>query len=219
MRNSQANVRFGALVVLATCFAVSALVRVGDVIAALPEGRDDSGFVNEPPGKGKKSAGDTSLDQVKAPEDVIAELKRQRELLDERKAKIEAREQQLQAIERRLSDRLKQLKAERERLAKTASTVHDAAGKDVRRLSEIYGSMKPKQAAQIFNQMAPSFAAGFLTEMRPDAAALIMANMEADKAYAVSLLIAGRNVKSPKADDATPATTADDAKVPEVPEE
>ena len=58
----------------------------------------------------------------------------------------------------------------------------------------MYRQMKPKQAAQIFDQMPPSFAAGFLGEMAPESAALIMANMDAERAYAVSLLLAGRNV-------------------------
>ena len=62
----------------------------------------------------------------------------------------------------------------------------------------MYQQMKPKQAGQIFNEMAASFAAGFIAEMRPDAAALVLANMDATKAYAVSLLIAGRNLKQPK---------------------
>jgi len=87
----------------------------------------------------------------------------------------------------------------RARLAETAALVDDAAGKDVRRLADLYQQMKPKQAGQIFNRMAPSFAAGFIAEMRPDAAALIMANMAAEKAYAVSLLLAGRNLERPDA--------------------
>ena len=43
--------------------------------------------------------------------------------------------------------------------------------------------------------MAPEFAAGFLGQMGAVPAALILANMEAEKAYAVSLLLAGRNVE------------------------
>ena len=65
------------------------------------------------------------------------------------------------------------LKDFRERLAATAALVDDAAGKDVRRLADMYQQMKPKKAGEIFNEMAPSFAAGFIAEMRPDAAALI----------------------------------------------
>ena len=44
------------------------------------------------------------------------------------------------------------------------------------------------------NGMAPEFAAGCLGQMGAVSAAQILANMEAEKAYAVSLLLAGRNV-------------------------
>ncbi len=216
MAKRRSHVRVGALVVLACCFVVSALVRVGDVIAALPESEANSDYVNEPLDRESKTAGESAIGAVRAPKDVIAELRRQRELLNAREAELAAREHQLQAVDKRLTDRLEQLKAERKRLAATAATVHDAAGKDVRRLSEIYGTMKPKQAAQIFDKMAPSFAAGFLTEMRSGAAALIMANMEADKAYAVSLLIAGRNVRPPAEKAASEAGTTEPAAPDEI---
>lgn len=190
----------GALFVLATCFVISALVRAGDVVAALPEGGDD-GFGNPiaaPQPQGVTSATTTpeSADAAK-PMRLIAELKEQRSKLQARERKIESREQVLRTLEQRIEKRLEEVRAAREQLKSTAALVDDAAGKDVRRLADMYQQMKPKQAGQIFNEMAPSFAAGFIAEMRPDSAALIMANMDADKAYAVSLLIAGRNMQSP----------------------
>lgn len=196
MAPRKSRTRFGALVVLATCFIVSALIRVGEIVAALPaSAADDAGYVNEPPGHESTTA-DDPIGPVRAPKEVIAELRRQREMLDARAAELDEREQQLQVIRTRLADRLDELKAERKRLAETASLVNDAAGKDVRRLASMYEQMKPKQAAQIFDRMEPSFAAGFLSEMRPASAALIMANMEAERAYGVSLLMAGRNIEA-----------------------
>ena len=129
------------------------------------------------------------------PPELIAEIKQLREKLQAREDALSKREMKLRILEKRMKARLQDMKEARERLAATAALVDDAAGKDVRKLAEMYQQMKPKQAGQIFNEMAPSFAAGFIAEMRPDAAALILANMEAPKAYAVSLLIAGRNLK------------------------
>ena len=188
--------RVGALIVLAMCFLASAAFRAGDVIAALPAGGDD-GYGNPVVSPERDQAVSPTLPQEEEPEPgtLVAELKRRTDALRQREAELEEREQALKAVERRLRDRLEDLQQARERLANTAALVDDAAGKDVRRLAEMYQQMKPKQAGQIFNEMAPSFAAGFLAEMRPDAAALIMANMEAEKAYAVSLLIAGRNLR------------------------
>lgn len=194
----------GALVVLSACFVASAILRAGEVVAELPAGGDD-GFGNPLPSAtgGAATSATNSASPGEAatggptPSELMKELQRQREGLAAREAEIAAREQTLRALDKRLNSRLEEMRAAREKLEQVAALVDDAAGKDVRRLAEMYQQMKPKQAGQIFNAMAPSFAAGFIAEMRPDAAALIMANMEADKAYAVSLLIAGRNVQAP----------------------
>lgn len=206
------SVRIGALMVLAVCFVASALVRVGDVVAALPDRKASSDLINEAPNDDPDKAGSAKKAKpakVSAPQDVIAELKRQRELLDAREAELAEREQQLKALNKRMKDRLEELKSERKRLEETAVVVNDAAGKDVRRLAAMYEQMKPKQAALIFDKMAPSFAAGFLSEMRPEAAAPILQNMQAEKAYAVSLMLAGRNIG--RGDDADGAGKAPEA--------
>jgi flagellar motility protein MotE (MotC chaperone) len=183
-----ARVRTGALTSLAICFFVSGLLRAGEVIAALPA---------------HKAAGDAkTVDQIDTPMSVegsdlgalAVELHRQRADLARRESALEDREQLLAAIEQRLRDRLSELAVAREQLAETAALVDDAASKDVRHLSKMYGQMKPKQAGQIFNAMAPEFAAGFIGEMDAEPAAMILATMAVDKAYAVSLLLAGRNV-------------------------
>lgn len=195
------STRVGALLVLASCFVISALIRAGEVVAALPDGVDD-GFGN--PIASTPAVAPAPVDEEpveKEPLVLVAELERQREQLAAREAELAAREQKLGAIERRLKKRLDELRSAKEKLEKTASLVDNAAGKDVERLAQMYQQMKPKQASQIFDQMAPSFAAGFLSQMRPDAAALVLANMQADKAYAVSLMLAGRNMNRPGLND------------------
>jgi len=205
-RKSGRSARAGALLVLSACFAASAIVRTGDVIAALPTTLDD-GFGTPIPQADDAVDGDGA--QAPQSKDIlIAELQRQRQRLQERESRLDSREQKLETLEKRLKARLGELRAAREHLAKTAALVDDAAGKDVRRLAEMYQQMKPKQAGQIFNEMAPSFAAGFIAEMRPDAAALIMSNMEPAKAYAVSVMLAGRNVGQDVGQDSGQDTAA-----------
>ncbi|MEO0623487.1 MAG: hypothetical protein AAFU49_03530 [Pseudomonadota bacterium] len=185
----------GALATLAIGFVASAGLRAGDVVAALPE-RGGDGFGNPLP---MVMTDTMKADEPSATGDgdvmvLVAELREQRRALDARAAKLADRAQMIEALEQRLEDRLQELEDAQRRLEETAVLVDDAAGKDVRHLAEMYQQMKPKQAAEIFNQMPPSFAAGFLSEMQSNSAALIMANMEADRAYAVSILLAGRNV-------------------------
>lgn len=190
------RLRGGALMVLAVCFVASALIRAGDVVAALPERRQDGPVQQAAPAAAEPSAAAAPPGPEREGADaLVSALKRQRETLDAREAALDERENTLKALEKRLERRLEDVRQARERLSKTAALVTDAAAKDVERLAQMYQQMKPKQAGQIFNEMAPSFAAGFIAAMRPDAAALVLANMDADKAYAISLLLAGRNVR------------------------
>lgn len=194
------TLRMGALMVLGACFAVSALFRAGEVVAELPAKSDD-GFGNPIPQQATSSPVSSEAESrvEVGPQQLLNEVRRQREALSVREAEVAARERALTGLGAKMKQRLEELRTARDQLAKTAALVDDAAGKDVRRLAEMYQQMKPKQAGQIFNEMAPSFAAGFIAEMRPDAAALVMANMDADKAYAVSILLAGRNVNRSRA--------------------
>ena len=193
--------KIGALAILSLGFILSAILRAGEVVAALPQAPED-GFGNpiaqqQQPVQNDIGQAANSLEQriEVGPPELLAEVRKLREKLSAREEALNKREIKLRILEERMKARLKDMREARERLAATAELVDDAASKDVRRLAEMYQQMKPKQAGQIFNEMASTFAAGFIAEMRPDAAALILANMEASKAYAVSLLIAGRNLK------------------------
>ncbi len=193
----RSRAQLGALVVLASCFVISAILRAGEVVAALPATGDD-GFGNPiaTPANQEITSATPDDGSTDKPMTMIAELREQKQRLEKRESALKNREQALETLEKRLNDRLNEIRSARKKLADTAELVDDAAGKDVRKLADMYQQMKPKQAGQIFNEMAPSFAAGFIAEMRPESAALIMASMDAEKAYAVSLLIAGRNMKS-----------------------
>jgi len=188
---------FGALSVLAGAFALSAVLRAGDVVAALPAPPED-GFGHALPAEDATVSADAAGNMPDEPDGVIqlvAELRARQAQVTEREARLTDRAQALEALEARLSARLAEIDAAQTKLEETAALVDDAAGRDVRHLAEMYQRMRPKEAGAIFDRMAPSFAAGFLGEMKPDAAAEIMANMSTERAYAVSLLLAGRNVE------------------------
>ena len=193
--------RVGALVVLACCFLASAALRAGDVIAALPGGDDGFGNPVLAPHAMPKTAAEPEPEPE--PGTLLAELRNRREIQSARERELDAREQELEAIEERLRTRVEELQKLREEMKKWQVGPDEAAEQDVRQLAEMYQQMKPKKAGEIFNEMAPSFAAGFLSAMRPEAAAQIMGNMEAEKAYAVSVLMASRNLK-PRAGQAAP---------------
>ncbi|WP_332307230.1 MotE family protein [Pseudorhodobacter aquimaris] len=127
------------------------------------------------------------------------------EALAEREMRVSAREAALtdrfaalsladDAIEQRLA-KLAEAEA---KLSDTLARADGASEADLTRLTEVYQSMKPKDAAALFATMAPEFAAGFLGRMRPESSAAILSGMTPEDAYTVSVLLAGRNAKVPK---------------------
>jgi flagellar motility protein MotE (MotC chaperone) len=125
--------------------------------------------------------------------------------LTERELQVVVREKQLEMRMRALSvadaeigKRLKSLAETEEALRATLSLADEASEKDLLRLTSVYESMKPKDAAILFEEMEPNFAAGFLGRMRPDIAAQVMAGLSPQIAYSISVILAGRNASVPK---------------------
>jgi flagellar motility protein MotE (MotC chaperone) len=96
-----------------------------------------------------------------------------------------------------LSRQITELNAAEAALRATIALAEGAAESDLSRLTAVYESMKPKDAAALFQEMAPDFAAGFLGRMRPDSAASVLAGMPPEQAYSMSVLLAARNVGVP----------------------
>ncbi|MEM6943721.1 MAG: hypothetical protein AAF416_10255 [Pseudomonadota bacterium] len=196
MRSTQ--LRTGALTVLSVFFALSAVLRAGDVVAELSVPRPDIVAAEEE----FLERLDPSLGGASA---VARQLDARRAALDAEAAAIDERRAALQEAEARLQERLEQMKEVRIELDSALQEAQGAAARDVAHLAETYARMKPKQAGALFNAMEPSFAAGFLAEMPPDAAAGVLASMQPDRAYAVSLLLASRHADSPMRDAANEA--------------
>ena len=124
---------------------------------------------------------------------MLAAMKERAASLDKREARIVEREAMLTIADKRLDEKLEELKTVKSELESRLSFAETAAQEDISQLARMYERMKPQKAGEIFNAMEPSFAAGFLTEMNSESAALILASMETEKAYATSIIIAGRN--------------------------
>lgn len=178
----------GTLAVIAALLIGSALLRLGadagQALARAPESPDDA------------AGGDgcTPPPDVARVLDALAE----REVrLDTRAEEIDARTQALAVADAEIDRRMAELEEAEATLRATIADAETAAEDDLTRLTEVYESMKPKEAVPLFEAMTPEFAAGFLGRMRPEAAAGILAGMTPDSAYAVSALLAGRNFEVP----------------------
>lgn len=175
----------GALVLLALLLASSGAMRIGSGIgvamARAPEKSPDGAPLTcpEPP-----------LALAEALRTREAEVRAQEESMRARKAALDQ-------ADTAIRQRLDELAAAEAELSETLARADGAAEGDLSRLTSVYESMKPKEAAALFEAMAPEFAAGFVGRMRPEAAAAVLSGMSAEAAYSVSVLLAGRNALAP----------------------
>lgn len=184
----------GALVIVAAMLFGSALIRLGDgagqAFALAPDIADTPQVAASPlPGECETSADlKQMLDAFEMREDRI----------ERKEAEIRDRLQALKIADREIDRKLADLTAAEDRLRETIALAESASKNDLDRLTKVYESMKPKQAAALFEQMDPNFAAGFLGRMRPEAAAMIMAGLSPEAAHSFSVVLAGRNANVPR---------------------
>jgi flagellar motility protein MotE (MotC chaperone) len=188
------------LTALGIVFAVSAVLRVGtlDLARADPA----SGEVRAGAAQAVVPFGDTGFaEELQA---ALSEIEALRDALSRREAELANREQAVATAGALVAERLATLEAAELRLTGLIAMSDSAAETDLDRLTRIYETMRPEQAAAVFEQMQPSFAAGFLARMAPAASAAVMAQMSPPQAYAVSVVIATRNTTAPRLPDSEP---------------
>lgn len=179
----------GALILIALMFASSGALRLGDGLGA-SLARAAEGESEEAP----QTAEGTKPESCPAPPvELAASLLDRETRIAAREAALLDREAAIELADAAIRARLEELEAAEARLRETLALADGAAEEDLAKLTAVYESMKPKDAAALFDAMEPQFAAGFLGRMRADAAAAIMAGMAPEKAYAVSAILAGRN--------------------------
>ncbi|MSU91783.1 hypothetical protein GE300_19590 [Rhodobacteraceae bacterium 2CG4] len=179
--------RTRALALLAGCFLASALVRTALVGPAAAE-------VLFPPQEALEF-GDTAGCGPES-EALLEVLRERGAQLDSLEQGIAEREAALEIAEAELQRKHTELVEAEERLAATVAAADGAAERDVAQLTAIYENVKPKRAAGIFSSMDTEFAAGILSRMSPSSAADILTLMDADMAYAVSVVLAARNMNA-----------------------
>ncbi len=179
----------GVLTILALMLAASGALRLGAGVGeAIASGTETAAGADAPDGP---------LACPTPPLALVEALTLREGRLAVREVALDDRLAALDLAEAAVAARLAALEAAEAKLSATLSQADGAAEDDLARLTTVYETMRPKDAAQLFAAMDPEFAAGFLGRMRPDASAAILAGMEAEAAYAVSAILAGRNARAP----------------------
>lgn len=182
----------GTLTIIAVLLAVSGLIRLGGPAAAIARevANLDDPKAMLPAFEGCETSEDVAL--------ALAALGEREQRLADRQTEIEERMALLTEAESAMRETMAELEAAEAELDATLSVASTAAEDDLARLTTVYETMKPKEAAALFSQMDPQFAAGFLGRMRPDAAAAVMAGLDPQAAYTISVVLAARNADVPK---------------------
>ena len=124
---------------------------------------------------------------------ILERLSERREELEEQAKSIEMREALLSAAEKRLEQRVSELKALEESIKLATRQRKQEQQEDLGKLVAMYQSMKPKQAAKIFEVLEADVLLDIVRVMNPRKVAAIMGSMRADAAGALSLAIAKGN--------------------------
>lgn len=195
---SSGKKRFGALFWVILMLFSSAILRLGIEIGpalAREAGTETLDLDGE-----MKSEAETSKNMMQTAEDLerlLRELQRREAIVENRERQIEDRMHALRVADDAIEAKLAALSEVEDGLRQTLAMADGASERDLDSLTNVYNSMKPKDAAGLFETMDPAFAAGFLARMRPDIAAGVMARLSPDAAYSISVILAGRNTGAP----------------------
>lgn len=180
----------GTLAFLAALLAVGGAMRLGA----------GAGTALETPAMPDPVAGTAqslSSEQGQNLQALLAALREREERLDAREAALEERLRALEIAEARLDEQIRDLAAAETALSETLALADQASERDLARLTTVYESMKPGEAAALFEQMDPQFAAGFLARMQPERGAAVLAGLAPRTAYTISVILAGRHAQVP----------------------
>ncbi|MCC2111408.1 MAG: hypothetical protein KDJ16_05180 [Hyphomicrobiales bacterium] len=124
--------------------------------------------------------------------------------LGERRAKLDALEQELKlresllaATEKRVEERVNELKALEEKLGGDADKKDQARKEEYGNLITMYENMKAKDAAEVFDRMEIDVLVDLVKQMNPRKVAPIVARMAPDAAERLTVAIATQSRKRP----------------------
>jgi flagellar motility protein MotE (MotC chaperone) len=185
----------GSILLISSLLIGSALLRI--VSGATQAVATESPFESADIDNSDQESSNRGLSRDQFAEMLAAFQQREMQIAENERA-INTRLKALEIADGEIEQRLAALKEAEDSLRSLLALADTAAEDDLVRLTSVYESMKPKDAAPLFEQMDPTFAAGFLSRMKPDAAAGVMAGLSPEAAYTISVILAGRNANVPE---------------------
>jgi flagellar motility protein MotE (MotC chaperone) len=154
--------------------------------AASPEGETAK------PGAPDAHSGPRAAFLSKGEIEVLQDLATRRRELDARESKLSMREGVLQATERRIDGKIKDLKKIQSSIAALLKQYGKEKEAQMQSLVKIYESMKPKDAARIFEQLGMDIQLAVASRMKEKKMAALLAQMQASSAKTLTVKLATR---------------------------
>jgi len=129
---------------------------------------------------------------TKAEIELLANLAQRREQLEQRAREIDLRESLLAAAEKRIDDRLAELKKLEASIKQIVQQYDKQEEQNLQGLVKVYENMKPKDAARIFEKLEPNILLGVVERMKEAKLATVLAEMSPATAQDLTVRLATR---------------------------
>jgi flagellar motility protein MotE (MotC chaperone) len=140
--------------------------------------------------------------------DLLQNLVKRRDELDQREKDFSLKSKVLEATEKRINDKITEMKTLEGELSKVLALYNEKQDAQLKSLVKIYESMKPEEAAAIFNEMEMPILLEVIAKMSERKVAPVLANMSPKKAKDVTQELAEKRKKvSAATGTSTPAAT------------
>lgn len=123
---------------------------------------------------------------------LIADLRAQREALDERERRVDLREQLLASTEQRIDKKLEELRMIQTRIESLVVQHEEQENDQIRNIVKVYEAMRPKDAGPIFQRLDLEIQAEVAVRMREANMAAMMAEMNPESAKILTSHLARR---------------------------
>lgn len=121
---------------------------------------------------------------------ILENLADRRKALDERTRELDMRERVLSAMEKRIDDKIAEMKKIQAKVASYLKNYDEQHVQRLQRLVKMYETMKPKDAARIFEQLHMDILVEVATNMKERQMSAILADMSPDAAKALTVELA-----------------------------
>lgn len=124
--------------------------------------------------------------------DLLANLAQRRDQIEQRAREIDLRESLLAAAEKRLDDRIAEIKKLEGSIKQIVQQYDKQEEQNLQGLVKVYENMKPKDAARIFEKLDPNVLLGVVERMKEAKLATLLAEMNPTTAQELTVRLATR---------------------------